>query len=230
MKHFRLILLACMSFIFMGITNLSAQDNKGKRLQFVYIDHEVTTPIDVLNQRMTQRFYDIVEYPDQDAMVVYLSNGRRSPVALVNLQEYLHESQLQRTAFGQARDTQDAFKGVIEMMNKANSYTVDARIDMDNILELLDGLQVFDEDGHLNFKALRFDFYVGPNFWLLGNNEKLIAHLFMVLRQGIHDEDKEKLSFNVFKPNNTQLEYKDGKLFGNANIDGINNSITIMDY
>ena len=231
MRNFCLTLMACVSLLLIGVGETTAQDNKGKRLQFVYIDHEVTTPTSVLNQRLTQRFYDIAEFPDQDAMVLYLSNGRLSPVAFVNLKEYASDYELSHiTASGMPRDNEGAFKEVLEAMNQANSHTVNARADMDNIFNLLDKLQVFDQDGRLNFKVLRFDFYVGPNFWLLRNNEKVIAHLFTVLSQGLHDDDKGKVSFNVLKPADVQLEYRDGKPFGEANMGGINESISVMDY
>lgn len=232
MKRFFYFLL---TFLYIGLESVCqafAQDNNlGKRLQFVYIDHEVTTPTNVLNQRITQRYYDVVEFPNQEALILYLSNGRRSPMAFVNLKEYLNDVQLERyTVSGLPRDTEDAFKGVLEAMNTANSHTVEARIDMDNILNILERLDVFDENGRLNFKSLRFDFYVGPNFWSLRNNEKIIARLYSVLQQGLQDADKEKVTFNVLKPAGIQFDYIEGEPFGSANLDGINDKLRIMDY
>jgi hypothetical protein len=215
----------------MGVYNSDAQNNKEKRLQIVYIDHEVTTPTKELNSRMTQRFYDVVQYPDQESLVLYLSNGRRSPIAFVNLKEYATDEQLKLiSASGQRRDTEDAFKDVLETMNKANSHTVEPLIDINNILSLLEQLQVFDENGRLNFKSLRFDFYIGPQFWLLRNNEKIISRIYAILNHGLKDEDKDKLSFNVFKPANSKLEYTEGKPFGEANLNGINEKLSIMEY
>ena len=231
MKRFFLILLTCLLCIFMGTFEAFAQNNQEKRLQFVYIDHEVTTPVNILNQRMTQRFYDVGEFPDREALILYLSNGRKSPVAFVNLKEYLNDAQLERfTVSGLPRDTEAAFKEVLEAMNKANSHTVDARMDVDNILDIIDKLQVLDENGKLNFKTLRFDFYVGPNFWLLRNNEKIIARLYSVLQQGLNDADKGKISFNVLKPAGVQLDIIEGKPFGAANLDEINDKLRIMEY
>ena len=104
---------------------INAQSYPGKRLQFVYIDHEVSTPTAVLNERLTGRYYDVVQFPDYDAMIVYLSNGRKSPMAFVNLPEFATEAQLVRTTTsGQRRDTEDAFKEVWETMNSANSHDV----------------------------------------------------------------------------------------------------------
>lgn len=230
MKHLSIILNA-LCFFLLFINDIDAQNNQEKRLQFVYIDHEVTTPVGLLNERMTQRLSDVGEFPDREALILYLSNGRRSPMAFVNLKEYLTSNQLELfTTLGLPRDTEDAFMNVLEIMNTANSHTVDARADVDNILDLLERFLVFDENGKLNFKSLRFDFYVGPNFWLLRNNEKVIARLYAVLRQGLSDEDKEKISFRVLRPSGVELEYTEGKPFGEANLDGINTQLNIMEY
>ena len=230
MRYFYRILLICF-FCSLGSYDAVAQNNKERRLQFVYIDHEVTTPTDVLNERMTQRFYDVGEFPDHEALILYLSNGRRSPVAFVNLKEYATESQLRNlTLSGLPRDTEDAFKGVLETMNNANSHDVDPLIDIGNILNLFEQLNVFDENGTLNFKTLKLDFYIGPKFWLLRNNEKVIARLYALFQQGLPDADKEKISFNIFKPQGTKLDYVEGKPFGETNLNGINEKLQIMEY
>ena len=231
MKYLYFSLLFCLFFCYGSAYYVFAQNNQEKRLQFVYIDHEVTTPTKVLNERMTQRFYDVGEYPDREALILYLSNGRRSPVAFVNLKEYLKEIELERFSIsGKPRDTEDAFLEVLETMNNANSHDVEPLIDINNILTLFERLQVFDEKGNLNFKVLRLDFYVGPKFWSLRNNEKIIARLFALLQQGIQESDKEKITFNIFKPKGTQLDYPKGKPFGESNLNGINEKLHIMEY
>lgn len=231
MKRFLYVMIICSIGGLLNVCKASAQDNHGKRLQFIYIDHEVSTPTDVLNRRVTQRFYDVGEFPESEALILYLSNGRRSPMAFVNLKEFLSDVQLEHmTASGLPRDTEDAFNSVLETMNSSNSHDVDARMDMNNILELLEKFDVFDEKGSLNFKSLRFDFYVGPNFWLLRNNEKIIARLYAILQQGLQDKDKGKITFNVLKPSQVQLDYAPKFPFGAANLDDINNKLSIMEY
>jgi len=221
-------------YLLFGITGtvwVTAQDNSKKNLQLVYIDHEVSTPTSVLNERITTRYYEVVQYPEQESMILYLSNGRLSPVAFVNLEDYATAEQLPgNTNSSQRRDTEDAFKGVLETMNKANSHTVEPLIDINNILSILDQQQVFDENGKLKFKRLRFDFYVGPQFWQLFNNEKVIARLYAIIQQGLQDSDKKKISFNVFKPKDSHLDYPEGRPFGEFNLNGINEILNIMEY
>lgn len=229
MKRHVFFILTCL--LLFGTNHADAQNNQEKRLHFVYIDHEVTTPTKEVNARMTQRFYDVGEFPDREALVIYLSNGRRSPVAFVNLKEYASDVQLSRlTTSGEKRDTEEAFKGVLETMNNANSHSVEARVDVENILDIFEGLKVFDENGKLNFKSLRIDFYVGPNFWLLRNNEKVISRLYALLQQGLQDEDKKKITFSVFKPANVKIDYPEGKPFGDTNLNGINEKLQLLEY
>lgn len=229
MKNLSLTLLSCILFSVLFANDIEAQ-NSEKRLQIVYIDHEVTTPTDAVNRRLTERFYQVSSY-ESDALIIYLSNGRRSPMAFVNLKEFLTENQLALlTSSGQPRDTEEAFRVVKEALNSANSHTVDAKADINNILELIDRFNVFDENGKLNYKELRFEFYIEPNFWLLRNNEKVIARLYSLLFNGIPSSEKEKISFRVLKPKGTQLEYSEGQPFGDSNLDGINEEVNIMDY
>lgn len=227
MKRLILYLLLVLT----GTAWVTAQDNSKKNLQFVYIDHEVSTPTKVLNERMTMRYYDVVQYPEQESMIIYLSNGRLSPIAFVNLVDYAMAEQLTgNIPSGRRRDTEDAFKDVLETLNKANSHTVEPVADINNILSVLDQQQVFDENGKLNFKRLRFDFYVGPQFWQLLNNEKIIARLYAIIQQGLQEGDKDKISFNVFKPKDSHLDYPEGKPFGEINLNGINEKLSIMEY
>ena len=227
MKHISNIFLGFALFFLSPVNKMDAQNNQEKRLQIVYIDHEVTTPTDVLNQRMTERFWNAKEFPDGEALILYLSNGRKSPQAFVNLKEFMTERQLEVfTTSSTPRDTEEAFMAVLEAMNTANSHTVEAQMDVDYILQILERFDVFDENGRLNFKSLRFDFYVGPNFWLMNNNEKVIARLYAVILQGLPEDEKEKISFRVLKPSGCQLEYSDGKPFGEANLEGINEQLS----
>lgn len=232
MKRLSLIVLYCFFLAICFLSDIYAQDNKGKRLQFIYIDHEVTTPTALLNSRITDRRNDVIQFPNRESLIVYLSNGgRRSPTAFVNLKEYLNNEQLERiSASGNSRDSEAAFKTVLEMLNNANSHTVDARADVQNILDMLDHLNVYDENGKLNYRSLRFDFYIGPQFWQLRNNEKVIARLYSVLRYGLSDEDKDKISFNVLKSEDVSIEYDEENPFGISNLDDINSTIQIMEY
>jgi len=219
-----------MLFAFLLISGgASAQSKKDKRLQFVYIEHELQTPVSTIIKRMKKRYDEVEEFKNQESLVVYLSSGHYSPVAFLNLDEYADEDFFKRnTISGDPRNTRDAFDNVLEALNNANSHTVDAFSDVDNILDILDGLGVFGEDGTLNFKSLTFDFYIGPNFWLHRNNEKVIARLYAVLQLG--ENNANSITFNLFKSKSMQLDYLEGKPFGEYNLNNINAKLRIVEY
>ena len=81
-----------MLFAFLVISGgVSAQSNKEKRLQFVYIEHELQTPVSTIIKRMKKRYDEVEEFKNQESLVVYLSSGHYSPVAFLNLDEYADE-------------------------------------------------------------------------------------------------------------------------------------------
>ena len=109
-----------------------------------------------------------------------------------------------------------------------NSHNVVARNDRTNILNLFDEYNFLDENGNLRFNTVIMDFYVGASFWSLGNNEKIIAHLFTALNAASFPKDR--FSFNVYKPRGEKLVYVEGMPFGDNNIDGINSKLKIFEY
>lgn len=217
-------------FVFLLLPQRSlAQSQNGRRLQFVYIEHELQTPVSTIIRRMKKRYDEVDEFADHESMVVFLSSGQRPFVAFVNLKEYEDENSLRMiTPSGQSRDNRDAFDNVLEAMNNANSHTVDASSDVKNILDILDGLKVFSDEGTLNFRSLVFDFYVGPSFWAQRNNEKIIARLYAVLQMGV--ENASNITFNVYKPKGIQLDYTDGMPYGERNLNDINSKLRIVEY
>lgn len=228
MKKYLFALWLVLAF-FMCSERASAQSHKNMRLQFVYIDHELSTPVSTVIRRMKERYDEVEEFSERESLVVYLSNGRFSPIAFVNLKEYAdYESLRELSPTGTPRDTRDAFDYLLEALNNTNSHSVDARTDVNNILEIIDGLEVFANDGTLNFKSLTFDFYVGPTFWAQRNNEKVIARLYAVLQQGSNDPNI--ITFNVFKPKDLKLDYPEGKPYGEHNLNNINSTFKILDY
>lgn len=222
------IILILLAFIFLP-KEVSAQSNINKRLQFVYIEHELQTPVSTLIKRMKKRYDEVEEFKDKESLVVYLSSGIFSPVAFVNLEEYADETYLRaNTSTGKPRDKRDAFDNVLESMNNANSHTVNATSDVNNILDILEGFEVFADDGSLNYKSLTFDFYIGPSFWLQRNNEKIIARLYAVLQLG--EQNDNNITFNVFKSKSMVLDFPEGVPFGEQNLNGINSKLRILEY
>ena len=195
---------------------INAQDYSKMNFHFVYIDHESSTPVNKLCQRIRTLRDDAIEV--EDALIIYLSDGRQSLMSFTNLHD----------VHGKNRDKSEAFTGIIDALQNANSHEVIAREDRKNILKLFEEHNFVDEEGRLRFNSVVMDFYVGPKFWTLGNNEKVISHLYVDL--DIESFSQEELTFNVFKSKEEVLNYPDGMPFGDNNINGINQKLRILEY
>ena len=195
---------------------VKAQDFSKINLHFIYIDHETSTPVNKLCQRLRTVRDDVIEV--NDALIIYLSDGPFSPVSLTNLQD----------KSGRNRDSEDSYTNIIAALQDFNSHSTVARDDRKNIIKLFDEFNFVDESGELRYNSVVIDFYVGASFWSLGNNEKIIAHLFTALEAAKFP--KVKFSFNVYKPKDERLKHEEGKPFGDKNIDGINSKLRIFEY
>lgn len=214
MKMERMLLI--IAFMLAGVLGVQAQDYSKVNLHFVYIDHEPSTPVNQLCQRIRTLRDDAIEV--EDALIVYLSDGRQSLLSFTNLQD----------VYGKNRDKNDAFVDIIAALQDANSHDVIAQEDRKNILRLFDEYNFVDENGRFLFNSVTMDFYVGPEYWTLGNHEKVISHLFVDFDAASFP--KEKLSFNVFKPKGLSLNYQEGIPFGDNNIEGINQKLSVFEY
>lgn len=215
MNKFQLIILITIMWV-VGSQIVRAQDFSKVNLHFVYIDHEPTTPVNQLCQRIRTLRDDAIEV--EDALIVYLSDGRQSLLSFTNLEDKR----------GMERDKNEAFVNIIAALQDANSHDVRAQDDRNNILKLFEEYNFVNDEGRFLFSSVTMDFYVGPEYWALGNNEKVITHLFVDFDAASFP--KEKLVFNVFKPKGQNLNYPEGMPFGDNNIDGINQKLSIFEY
>jgi len=215
MRKYQFIILTVVLSLF-GINSAFAQDYSNVNLHFVYIDHEPSTPVNKLCQRIRTLRDDAIEV--EDALIIYLSDGRQSLLSFTNLKDI----------YGGNRDKNEAYVDIIAALQDANSHDVIAQEDRKNILKLFEEYNFIDESGRFLFNSVTMDFYVGAGFWALGNHEKVISHLFVDFDASSFSNDK--LSFNVFKPKGESLNYPEGMPFGDNNIDGINQKLKILEY
>ena len=215
MNNYQTVLLTVM-IMFVSAFTVKAQDFSDVNLHFVYIDHEPSTPVNQLCQRIRTLRDDAIEV--EDALIVYLSDGKQSLMSFTNLQDVNSGD----------RDKNEAFVDIVAALQDANSHDVIAQEDRRNILKLFEEYNFIDEDGRFLFNSVTMDFYVGPEFWSLGNHEKVISHLYVDFDAASFPKDK--LAFNVFKPKGQSLNYQEGMPFGDNNIDGINQKLSVFEY
>lgn len=210
MKKTFLILI----FAIACILNVSAQEaDASKNYTFIYIAHDVTTPIDRLSEKLREAYREAVQY--ENVAIFYMSNGS-DPIIVKVLPN--------------GDDNRDDFEKVLMTeLQEMNSHDVDSEVDAEAIVDLLSEND-FTSYGHINYALVSFDFYIGSMFWTLGNNENIISRIYFVL-----DIDKYKyqdLAFNVYcnEEDFSNLNYEEGKPFGDKNLSSINNNITILPY
>lgn len=215
MKRIQLLFGAIVACFVIALS-AKAQDYSKMNLHFIYIAHETSTPVNKLCERIRTVRDDALEV--EDALIIYLSDGVLSPVSLTNLKDQS----------GLHRDSPESYTDIIAALQDFNSHNVVARNDRTNLLNLFDEYNFLDESGRLRFNSVIMDFYVGSSFWLLGNNEKIIAHLFTAFDAARFPKDC--FSFNVYKPKGEKLNFVEGMPFGDNNIDGINSKLKIFEY
>ena len=210
--HFSILFSVILSlFVF----HAQAQDYSKTNLHVIYIDHETSTPVTQLCERIRTLRNDAIEI--DDALIVYLADGRTPHISLTTLPE----------ATDQGRNKPEALYEIFEALQNTNSHSVVAREDRRRLLQLFDEFNFVDDQGTLRFNRVTIDFYVGPSFWALGC-EKLISHLFVAL--GVAQQPRDRFAFNIFKPKGSDLGFPKGKPFGDQNVDGINQKLNILEY
>lgn len=202
--------------LFILVGEIKAQDKASMNLHFVYIDHEVTTPITELCGRLRSLQEDATEV--DDALMIYLSDGRASLVSFTNMKD----------TSGQGRDKELAFVEIISALQDANSHDVIATEDIKNIIELFDEYNFVEDDGSIMYNSVSFDFYVGASFWTLGNNEKVISHLYHDF--SMSELPKDKFNLNIYVPKTDHVSFPEGMPFGDNNIEGINDKLKLFEY
>ena len=206
-------------------TPVVVTESKPTNFHFVYIDHEPTTPIDVLCKRLKTYRNNALE--TGDALIIYMANEEQPLVSFTNLSETdtLH------------RDSEDNYYNIIDELQETSYHEVSASNDLKYIKRLIavDGLfPLFDDsdEEQMLYKSVAIDFYIGRRFWALHYNEDVIAQLYvsLQLKKFMDKYPFTKLSFNVFKPKGEELNTINSQLFGSHDIEGISQKIRILEY
>ena len=140
-----MMLLVC---ILLSFQSISAQQTKN--YQFVYIDHEVNTPVNKLCQKLKELYDDA--YETGDVLIIYLSTGLPSEgycmQSLTNIKD-VTEKKL---------DTEEAFDKIIGALQNSNYHSVNPKADVNNILNLFETYNYLDNNGKLSYKNVKLSF------------------------------------------------------------------------
>lgn len=184
------------------------------RLNFIYIDHETTTPVNKLIKSLKTLRANAIE--TGSGLIIYLANNFEPIVSAVNVpnvdEGYLGD---------------DAFDFVIGGLQDENSHDVDAKTDLRKILSLCDQCGLNDKNMKLGYRGVTFDFYVGKSFWEIHNEMSLLSYLYFALE--IPTLQEAEVYFNIYKPTDDVLNYPENMPFGEKNIDNIN-QLRVMNF
>lgn len=193
---------------------------QAKNYQFVYIDHEINTPVNQLCKRLKE-LYDFAEQTD-DVLIIYLSTGLPSDgncmLSLKNLKDVTEKN----------LDSEEAFNNIIGALQNANYHSVIPKADIDNIINLFDTYSYQDESGALKYKSVKLNFYVGSRFWEQGYEYSVLSYLYSIL--GVEDMPSGTFSYNIMISHSDKPQYVEGKPFGDINLQGINEKVNITLY
>lgn len=188
--------------------------NKAEQMfNFIYIAHDVTTPIQHLTERLREIYRDAIRY--NNAAVFYLSNGTNPIVVRVNMP-------------GDNRNDFDNL--LISELQEKNSHDIVADIDVDKIMDIVNRNEITNDNGGLLYNSITFDFYVNQNFWVLQYNETIISTLYFTFNVRKYIDLEKEFYFNVYQNKDDKIDYAEGKPFGNRNADEINKYINLLPY
>lgn len=140
---------------------------QSQSLEFYYIAHDRTTPVNDLCDRLEEVFETADQYEDY-AVIFYLPNYDDPIVVKVNL----------------PGDNRNDFKNLISDLRLKAAHEIYADVDYSNIVDLINEHDFIDETGRPKYSSVLFCWYVNPDFWQFLNNEELIGALYFNLELG----------------------------------------------
>lgn len=210
-----IMLLVCILF---PVKDVNAQQTKN--YQFVYIDHEVNTPVNQLCKKLKDLYDDA--YETGDVLIIYLSTSLPSEgncmLSLTNLKDVTEKN----------LDTEEAFDKIIGALQNSNYHSVNPKADVYNILKLFETYNYQDDNGKLSYKNVKLSFYVGSRFWTLGYEYSVLSYLYALL--DVANMPQGTFSYNIMASLADKPKYEEGKPFGELNLQGINEKVTITLY
>ncbi len=177
----------------------------GRKVHFVYIAHDVETPIYELKGKLD--FYRDEAREDSNYQVIfYLANQWRPIIVQINPVEY----------------NENDYKSLIQELYERDYHTPQPDVDVEYIVELFKNLQISGKDSGV--EELTMSYFVTPNFFIQGYNEAVIARLYYVLDiENLCSENKVgSFTLDALYPKGYKPEYSDGEPFGPMNLGLIN--------
>lgn len=175
--------------------SLSAQDKKD--LTFVYIAHDVNTPVQTLCERLTDLYNDAMDYPDERAVIFYLANSDNPIVCRMNV----------------PGSDPSAFEDIISEIQTKRSHDNEPLTDINTIMSLFEEEDLVDRSGDPNYSSVTWNWYINSTFWELEYNRSIIAPIYYIFNMDELIKDRY-LAVNFFHGENDPIPYLPSEPFG----------------
>lgn len=202
--------------LFSNSSSVYAQNssNLERNLRVVFIDHEPSLPTSDIIRYIRKLRTSALE--NDNSLIVYMPNNQDPLISLVNLKDPNGKN-----------DAPEAFDRMCEALNLP-SHNKEPWFDRRSIINLFSDFDIIDENGELQFAAVRMEFYLTSEFWKLGYNESILAPIFFALNGG--ELLKKEFYFDVYINPEDKPLYEEGRPFGFSNLGNINKYIVLYDY
>lgn len=188
-------LLSTILFVLLLYPALSAQDKKD--LTFVYIAHDVNTPVQSLCDRLTVLYNDAMDYPEERAVIFYLANSDNPVICRMNT----------------ADSDPSVFEEIISELQGKRSHDNEPVTDVNTILSLFEEDDIIDRNGDRNYASVTWNWYINSTFWELEYNRSIIAPIYYIFDMGELIKDKY-LFVNFFHGEDDPIPYLPSEPFG----------------
>lgn len=187
------------------LTLMSLWASDARNIKFVYIAHDIETPIRELKNKLDQHRNRALQDPYYQ-VIFYLANQGRPIIVQINPIEY----------------NDDDYKALIQELYERDYHNPQPDVDLEYIVDLFQNLEIGINDLMVN--ELSMEFFVTPDFFTQGFNETVIARLYYVLAlDDLHSENKvENFTLEVFYPEGNEPKYSKEDPFGPMNLGYIN--------
>lgn len=179
-----------------------AQNKAEQELSFVYVTHDENTDTQTLINRLKQKYKNTINYPDMRATIFYLSNGANPIIVKVNTED----------------DNRKDFENIIYSLQTKRAHDVNPGEDVERIVDLFNENDIVDNEGAFVYKSVEWTYYINPSFWMLQNNEHVIASLYFIMdMESLIEARYLNLEF-FYGENGGQISYDEELPFGNKNL------------
>lgn len=202
MKRFLPFLLLCL------LPSLAAAQSQS--LEFIYIAHDRTTPVNALCERLTE-VYDYASQDEGQGVVFYLANADSPRIVRMNL----------------PGDNREDLAGLLGELRYKSAHEIYPDVDQEEIVELFNTLDFLNDSGRPAFSTFTMTWYVTPTFWSLGYNEALIARLYFTLDLG--SLPSNYFNMDIWHARDDGLKYDEALPFGPKKLCG-DNPFFLLEY